>query len=320
MITIAILNDKQNIFVPDRHYTTVLFPRSEKYEILETMMSPFIQELDILKSDGLVVDGICWNFELYFSSDWKFLAICLGLNSPNSNYYCPWCQVSKSNQSETNWKIEKEMDKINKSLSNYPGHIKRPLFHMIPLTHWIPDKLYIMLRIWDYLWNLVLTELKETDQFDDFCHFEIAQEMNQIGVKFQFWSEQNSNSWNHTSLMEDNKLKVLEYFDLKKILPPSCAEKIHQLWNGFRHLYLTLKSKNYDLQQFKFEAEEWLELFLTPDKTILNSTCIIKGLYNPSAITPYIHVLVCHIHEFMERHQQWGVSAFSCSPVEKKNY
>jgi len=120
--------------------------------------------------------------------------------------------------------------------------------------------------------------------------------------------------------MEDNKLKVLEYFDLKKILPPSCAEKIHQLWNGFRHLYLTLKSKNYDLQQFKFEAEEWLELFLTPDKTILNSTCIIKGLYNPSAITPYIHVLVCHIHEFMERHQQWGVSAFSCSPVEKKNY
>ncbi len=102
MITIAILNDKQNIFVPDHHYTTVLFPGSEKYEILETMMSPFIQELDILKSDGLVVDGICWNFELYFSSDWKFLAICLGLNSSNSNYYCSWCQVSKSNQSETN--------------------------------------------------------------------------------------------------------------------------------------------------------------------------------------------------------------------------
>ena len=68
---------------------TVFFLGSEKYKILETMMSPFIQELDILKSDGLVVDGICWNFELYFSSDWKFLAICLGLNSSNSNYYCP---------------------------------------------------------------------------------------------------------------------------------------------------------------------------------------------------------------------------------------
>ncbi|GET62289.1 hypothetical protein GLOIN_2v1785497 [Rhizophagus irregularis DAOM 181602=DAOM 197198] len=44
------------------------------------------------------------------------------------------------------------------------------------------------------------------------------------------------------------------------------------------------------------------------------------GLYSPSAITPYIHVLVYHISEFMEIHKQWGVKAFSCAPVEKKNH
>ncbi|PKC58310.1 hypothetical protein RhiirA1_471167 [Rhizophagus irregularis] len=87
--------NKIYIYTPDYHYTVVLFSGIEKYEILEIMMAPFIQELDDLKSNGLIIDGISWNFELYFSSDWKFLAICLGFNAPNSNYFCPWCQISK---------------------------------------------------------------------------------------------------------------------------------------------------------------------------------------------------------------------------------
>jgi len=51
-----------------------------------------------------------------------------------------------------------------------------------------------------------------------------------------------------------------------------------------------------------------------------NSTRIEKGLYVPSAITPYMHVLINHIPEFMEKHQQWGVQSFSCAAVEKKNH
>ena len=43
-----------------------------------------------------------------------------------------------------------------------------------------------MLRIWDRLWSLIIAELKEFNQFDDLCRKEIMQEMNQIGVKFQF--------------------------------------------------------------------------------------------------------------------------------------
>ena len=63
-----------------------------------------------------------------------------------------------------------------------------------------------------------------------------------------------------------------------------------------------------------------MELFLTPDRVIPNSTHIERGLYKPSAITPYMHVLVYHMSEFMELHKQWGVKAFSCAPVEKKNH
>ena len=112
-------------------------------------MSPFIQELDDLKNYGLKINDIIWKFELYFSSDWKFLSTCLGFNAPNSNHFCPWCQISKHDQgnNQINWKISKDMEKINE----YPGHNKKPLFNMISLDHWIPDELYIMLRIFDRL-------------------------------------------------------------------------------------------------------------------------------------------------------------------------
>src|SRR5436190_11191712 len=104
------------------------------------------------------------------------------------------------------------------------------------------------------------------------------------------------------------------------ILPPSHAKAIRELWNQFHQIYLNLKSKSYNPQQFQFEAEDWLQLFLTPNRVVPNSTHIKKGLYNPSAITPYMHVLVYHISEFMEKHQRFGMKAFSCAPVEKKNY
>ncbi|PKK74405.1 hypothetical protein RhiirC2_774837 [Rhizophagus irregularis] len=295
IITMTILNDIQNIHKPDHHYTTVLFPGIENYELLEIMMMPFIQELDDLKNYGLKIDEIVWKFKLYFSSDWKFLSICLGFNAANSNFFCPWYQISKhgQNNNQTNWKISKEIEKINE----YPGHNKRPLFYMISLNNWVPDELYIMLRIWDCLWSLVISELKESNQFDD---------------------EHGADAWNHTLLMGDDKLKVLKNFNLGRILPPTRAKKIRELWNKFNQIYFNLKTKDYNVQQFQFEVKDWLELFLTPDRIISNSNRIEKGLYSPSSITPYIHVLVCHISEFMEIHQKWGMKAFSCGGSKHK--
>ncbi len=35
---------------------------------------------------------------------------------------------------------------------------------------------------------------------------------------------------------------------------------------------------------------------------------------------PYMHVLIYHISEMMYIHRQFGLAAFSCSAVEKKNH
>ncbi|GES86600.1 hypothetical protein GLOIN_2v1784240 [Rhizophagus clarus] len=142
----------------------------------------------------------------------------------------------------------------------------------------------------------------QISKFDQGNNWKIK--MGRIGVNFQFWQEKGVNTWNYTSLMGDDKKKVLKNFNFMRILPSSRAKAIRQLWDRFYQVYLNLQLKNYDPQQFQFKAEDWLELF--------------KGLYMPSDVTPYMHVLVYHISKFMEKHKQFGVKAFSCAPVEKK--
>lgn len=46
-----------------------------------------------LKQNGIIdEDGNHWPIEFFFSGDWKFLYIIMGLNAPNSNYFCLYCE------------------------------------------------------------------------------------------------------------------------------------------------------------------------------------------------------------------------------------
>ncbi|RIA88974.1 hypothetical protein C1645_825538 [Glomus cerebriforme] len=54
-------------------------------------------------------------------------------------------------------------------------------------------------------------------------------EMKKIKVNFQFWQDQGSKTWNYTSLIGDDKLKVLQFFDLTKILSRCHAAMIQDL-------------------------------------------------------------------------------------------
>lgn len=186
MITFVILDDVKNIYNPNNHHTVVLYPGSENYESLNTSMTSFQNELQELSEIGLNIKGVNWTFNLYFSSDWKFLAICLGFNSANSQFFCPWCTISKKQVADVNreWPISKKMDELNINCNAYNGHHFPPLFNMIPLDHWVPDELHILLCITDRLWSLVLHEIKESGYFNDIAREIIVKEMNRIKVQF----------------------------------------------------------------------------------------------------------------------------------------
>ncbi|GET04626.1 hypothetical protein GLOIN_2v1477112 [Rhizophagus clarus] len=127
-------------------------------------------------------------------------------------------------------------------------------------------------------------------------------------------------TWNFTLLVGGDKLKVLQFFNLGKVLSPSQAKIIRRLWNEFHELYVAMSDPATDSETFKKNAEYWLRLFLTPSIRTPNDKNFFQGLYRPNDLIPYFHVLVYHVHEFMKKTKKWGLKAFSCAPVEKKNH
>ena len=82
-----------------------------------------------------------------------------------------------------------------------------------------------------------------------------------------------------------------------------------------------MRNDNTNPDDFEKSAKKWLALFLLPLKeNWMIGEEIISGLYFPSEITPYIHVLVCHVADMIRNNKKWGLKVFSCAAVEKKNY
>ncbi|CAG8747085.1 9059_t:CDS:2, partial [Racocetra fulgida] len=137
------------------------------YDTLCIALAPLIEELHDIKTGFIDNNGYKWNIELYISADWKFLGICLGHKSANSANFCLWCSINKSqngilelnNERQDNWTIDKNIDDINQNYQNILRHKNSPLFSMIPICNWVVDELHLLLRIFDRLWALVLSEL-----------------------------------------------------------------------------------------------------------------------------------------------------------------
>ncbi|PKK77600.1 hypothetical protein RhiirC2_808583 [Rhizophagus irregularis] len=72
MITVALLDDSMNLFKPDYHYTTVLFPGTENYPTLKVAVNALIQELQKLSNNGMIINNIFWNFELFLAQIGSF--------------------------------------------------------------------------------------------------------------------------------------------------------------------------------------------------------------------------------------------------------
>jgi len=131
----------------------------------------------------------------------------------------------KSN--DLNWYISKEMEIIKSNYQAYAGHKYAPIFTMIPLTHWIPDELHLMLRITDRLWSLMLEETQY--QRNEKIREKIKDEMSRIRVHFEFWKSQGPDNWNYTSLTGEDKMKVLKNFNIESVLPKSRSNLIREL-------------------------------------------------------------------------------------------
>ncbi|RGB33924.1 hypothetical protein C1646_761161 [Rhizophagus diaphanus] len=137
---------------PDNHYTLVLYPGAETYDSLRNALAPLISDLNVLKERGFYqIGGNHWPVELYFSSDWKFLAICLGMKVANAQYFCPWYRLwelmisdlHRKTADEEIWKakILLEMQRLNISFQFWHEKNTNNLLYTSLMG---PDKLKIL--------------------------------------------------------------------------------------------------------------------------------------------------------------------------------
>ncbi|PKC56607.1 hypothetical protein RhiirA1_402006 [Rhizophagus irregularis] len=215
MIVMTLLNNLSGLQKLENYYTLVLYPGAETYESLKNVLVPLISDLCNLKKNGFnQIGGNHWPVELYFSSDWKFLAICLGIKAANAQYFCPWCDCRKDEINIKSKTINKSMDNIKKNYNQTNGHVKEPLFHMIPLKNWVCDELHVFLRITDRLWELMLSDLQRETRDEEIWKIKILSEMQRLKISFYFWREKTNNNLSYTLLMGPDKLKILKEFDL----------------------------------------------------------------------------------------------------------
>ncbi|CAG8857123.1 18051_t:CDS:2, partial [Gigaspora margarita] len=132
------------------------------YESLQLALNSLTKDLEDIKAGFCDNNGNKWNIKLYFSVDWKMLALCLGHKAANSNNFCLWY-----------------------------GHTKKLLFPIITIDYWVVDELHLLLRITDRLWSLIISELKTTKQYD-LKRKAIMDKMKQININFEFWQEEGS--------------------------------------------------------------------------------------------------------------------------------
>jgi len=78
-------------------YSICLYIGKESYQSLQTVAKLFTSELNELQNNGFTDEqGNTWLVELFFSADWKFLALVKGFKSAIANNSCLYCECHKN--------------------------------------------------------------------------------------------------------------------------------------------------------------------------------------------------------------------------------
>ncbi|RHZ88086.1 hypothetical protein Glove_26g124 [Diversispora epigaea] len=237
IITCTILDDILNIYKADFHYTIILYPGVENYEILHNVMEQMIDELNSLVLNSLIdSNGTKWKIEPYFSSDWKFLAIILGFNAANANFFCPWYDILNIYKADFHYTI-----------ILYPGVENYEILHNV------------MEQMIDELNSLVLNSLIDSNGTKWKIEPYFSSDWKFLAIILGF----NAANANFFCPWYD-KEAVLRDFDFGVIFDNDRVILINDLWREFYKLYKMMKKPETDSTFFTSQVKKWLDLFLTP--------------------------------------------------------
>lgn len=172
VIAFTIVEDGANPNSPGGNHTIALLNAKESYAELAEALEDIQDEIKHLES--VKVDEKEFSIEFFLGADWKFLALCVGIEAANAKYSCIWCTCPSEERHDisTVWSITNEQEgaqtieriqelaKMSKRGNQKYSCVRQPLFPSIPIDHVIPDVLHLYLRICDILINLLILDLR----------------------------------------------------------------------------------------------------------------------------------------------------------------
>ena len=143
--TFTLLDEGSVAYGYEGNHTLAVLKEPENYESLAKGLEDIRLEVERLKQ--IVADGRIYDVVYFLGGDWKFLALCTGIDSAMSNYSCIWCKCPKFDRYDMakKWSISdpefgartiEENIMLSKKRKEY-NVSHAPLFPTIPLTNGI---------------------------------------------------------------------------------------------------------------------------------------------------------------------------------------
>ena len=318
--TFTIINEGQKAKTASGNYTLGVFDIDiENYEELLNILNDLAQQIDNL-INTIDVDGTIYTIKKKFGGDWIFLSSILGINGPTSNFpciYCKWYNGKNLNDQRIYNGVEFSIKDTNKSARTIQesiklaeknikqnGYINMPIVRSIEIYDYVFCNLHLFLRISDKLENLFFSDLEEIDY--------LHKTKNQLKYLDDL---KNKFNIHHASCIVDKKIKLnslmgpLKEKIFKNIKLEEYGKEhekigtIKEIWKDFWKIYNDTRKNLLTADDVKQQTASWWNKF--------------TSVYHKSQETPYIHLFVNHLHEFIEIHGD--VNSYSQQGLEKLN-
>ena len=169
----TILDEGELAYSAAGNHCIAIFKDTEDYESLKLALLDIVTEVDSL--NAIKVNDKDIQITYYLGGDWKFLALCTGIDSASCTHACIWCHCPKQERhlSTAKWSItstDEGARSIEETIQIATTKQKKynvshvPIFKTIPLTRVVVDNLHMLLRIADTLIDLLIHSLLTLDR------------------------------------------------------------------------------------------------------------------------------------------------------------
>ncbi|RHZ84801.1 hypothetical protein Glove_74g102 [Diversispora epigaea] len=198
---VEVLRKRSNTYLIDICDTDF---EKRRFLLAKEAHNQIIEELTTLYNNGFTNENNnYWKIEFWFTGDWKYMALVLGINGPIKSW---------------------------SNIGNTKGKVRTSLLPFLTPKYCVPDKLHLMLRIVDVLLEYFFLELirdalvfdTTTPQENISTREKIEITIQKIGITtFKFISLEKKTKtakWNWHTLMGPAKLKIIEKFPVSKFI------------------------------------------------------------------------------------------------------